>query len=285
MTTKRELFDSTFLRTLVAGAFGVAVVSGFAPGTPLQVGAAWADEVVKPVYTAPKLEDGEGGGGGAGGGGAGGGGAGGGGAGGGGGGGAGGGGAGGGGHDDGGHDDGDHDDGDHDDGDGEGGGNGAGAGADNRPDWAQEGIPEVELGRLNVARSPAHVLEQALAEALSNLTQDQIDFLNLSLEEILDQLANNFDNLSLIDSPLENLGLLMDMLDGTTVLSDYGVTNDIMTLMAVAIGLASDKTVPVTVDTVVALTTIMGTPITGSAAEQLAEMADAVRAAALEGHG
>jgi len=35
-----------------------------------------------------------------------------------------------------------------------------------RPVWAQEGIPEVELGRLNMARAPAHVLMRALDEAV-----------------------------------------------------------------------------------------------------------------------
>ncbi len=37
-----------------------------------------------------------------------------------------------------------------------------------RPVWAKEGIPEVELGRLSVARSPVHVLDHAFSETVSN---------------------------------------------------------------------------------------------------------------------
>ena len=51
-----------------------------------------------------------------------------------------------------------------------------------KPVWAQEGIPEVELGRLSVARSPDHVLDRALAEAQSNISPDIVSFYNLSLE-------------------------------------------------------------------------------------------------------
>ena len=64
------------------------------------------------------------------------------------------------------------------------------------------------------------------------------------------------------------------MLDGSSVLANYGVTNDIDTLMALFIGVASDKTITVSTDTVIALTTILGAPMT-----------EAVRVAVLAGHG
>ena len=51
------------------------------------------------------------------------------------------------------------------------------------------------------------------------------------------------------------------------------------------LGTASDKTVPISSDTVVAVTTILGTPITGSEAEELAEDAEEIRIAILAGHG
>jgi len=193
---------------------------------------------------------------------------------------------GGGGSDNGGHEDGDdHDDEDHDDSDHEDGDGGNGSGSGNAPVWAGEGIPEVELGRMNVARSPSHVLDRALAEALANLTPGQIAFLNLSLEEMIDALRDEFDDLSLIDSPLQNLSLLRDALDGITDLAAFGVTNDLDTLMAAFIGLASDKTQPITADSVIALTTILGYPITGTDAEELAEAAEAIRDAVEDGHG
>ena len=154
-----------------------------------------------------------------------------------------------------------------------------------KPVWAQEGIPEVELGRLSVARSPDQVLDRSLAEALSNISPDIVSFYNLSLEDAIAQLALNFDTVTIYDSPLQSLSLLRDALDGSSVLTDYGVTNDIDTLMALFIGVASDKTITVSTDTVIALTTILGAPMTEAEAAALATDAEAVRVAVLAGHG
>lgn len=153
-----------------------------------------------------------------------------------------------------------------------------------KPAWAQEGIPEVELGRLNVARAPDRVLNQAYAEAVASITPDMVAFYNLPYEEMTDQLANNWDGVTFIDSPLQNLALLKDALDGTSSLADLGVTTDVKTLAAVFLGTASDKTVPITVETVVAVTTILGMPVTGDEAEALAAKAEAIRSAVLTGH-
>ncbi|MDB4254771.1 hypothetical protein [Yoonia sp.] len=157
-----------------------------------------------------------------------------------------------------------------------------------KPAWAQEGIPEVELGRLSVARSPDQVLERSLEEALS--TWDAVtmeDFYSLPLENadvsILSELSLNWDNLTIYDSPLQNLALMKDILeDGDSQLE---VNNDTDVLMAVFLGVASDKTVPITTETVIAVTTILGYPITGDDAEDLAKDAEAVRIAVLAGHG
>lgn len=153
-----------------------------------------------------------------------------------------------------------------------------------KPVWAQEGIPEVELGRLSVARSPDQVLDRALAEALANLSPDLVDFYNLSLEEAIEKLSLDWDNVTIYDSPLQNLALLKDVLeDGQTALP--GVTNTDETLMAVFLGVASDKTVPISTDTVIAVTTILDYPVTGDEAAALATDAEAVRIAVLAGHG
>lgn len=164
----------------------------------------------------------------------------------------------------------------------------AGAPSDNgggKPVWSQEGIPEVELGRLSVARSPDQVLDRALAEALANINPDIVSFYNLSLEDAISTLSLEFDTVTMYDSPLQSLSLLRDALDGSSVLSNYGVTNDVDTLMALFIGIASDKTIPVSTDTVLALTTILGDPVTRAEAEALAIDAEAVRTAVLAGHG
>lgn len=229
--------------------------------------------------------------------------------------------SGGGGHDDGGHDDDGHDDGGHDD-DGHGGKGkgpragqttaGTGGSATSRgqagpdsdsegrgprygktndpkggkPVWAQEGIPEVELGRLNVARSPDHVLQRAYDEALSNFTAEMATFYNLSLSEAVAELSLNFRALTYIDSPLQNLALLKDALDGSSVLNAHpGVSNSVNTLEAMFLGTASDKTIPITADSVVAVTTILGFKLTQAEATTLATNAEAIRIAVLAGHG
>lgn len=163
-----------------------------------------------------------------------------------------------------------------------GGPTGSGGG---KPAWAQEGIPEVELGRLNVARSPDQVLDRAYAEALASLTADMISFYSLSLEEMISEFSLNWDNITILDSPLQNLALLKDALDGSSQLTSLGVSNDIDTLMAAFLGVASDKAVPISADTVIAVTTILGQPITGADAAALAADAEAIRIAVLAGHG
>jgi hypothetical protein len=154
-----------------------------------------------------------------------------------------------------------------------------------KPVWAQEGIPEVELGRLSVARSPDKVLERALAEAVASMTPEMVTFYEMSLEDVITKLSLNFDEVAFIDSPLQNLALLEDLLDGGTALSGAGVDNDETLLAAMLLGAASDKTVPITTATVVAVTTILGTPVNGTAADTLADMAEDIRIAILAGHG
>ena len=164
----------------------------------------------------------------------------------------------------------------------------AGGASDNsggKPVWAQEGIPEVELGRLSVARSPDKVLDRALAEAVTSLTPAMIAYYNLSFEDVITELSLNFDNVAFIDSPLQNLALLENLLEGGTALSGMGVTTDRTLLEAMLLGAASDKTVPISTATVIAVTTILGTPLTGAAAQELASTAEAVRVAILAGHG
>ena len=176
-----------------------------------------------------------------------------------------------GGHDDG-HDEGDHDDGhdsggprgpggsggDHEDdshssgssgqgafgageGEGRGGDAGRSGGTGGKPVWAQEGIPEVELGRLNVARSPRQVIDRAFNEALASFTPEVATFYRLDLAAMEKELAENWDNVNLIDSPLQNLALLQDALDGQSILATVGITTDNDTLLAAFLGTASDQ--------------------------------------------
>jgi hypothetical protein len=170
------------------------------------------------------------------------------------------------------------------DSDGQGPKAGSGGSGGGKPVWAQEGIPEVELGRLSVARSPDAVLDRALAEAVASLTPDMVAFYNLSYDDLIAELSLNFDNVTFIDSPLQNLALLEDLLADGTALTGAGVTTDETLLAAILLGAASDKTIDISTETVIAVTTILGTPITGTAAEQLADLADSIRVAILAGH-
>jgi hypothetical protein len=111
------------------------------------------------------------------------------------------------------------------------------------------------------------------------------DFYNLSIDEMIVELTFNWDNLTLLDSPLQNLALLRDALDGSIDLSTYGITNDRDTLMAVFLGIASDKTVEITADTAYAVSVIFGYPLTEAEAIALAAQAEAIRIAVLAGHG
>jgi hypothetical protein len=156
---------------------------------------------------------------------------------------------------------------------------------DSRPTWAGEGIPEVELGRLNVARSPDHVLERAYNEALATMTPEMIAFYNLSMNDMLDQLVNNWDGVSFIDSPLQNLSILEALITGEASPASLGISNDAMTLAAVALGAASDKNIPISEDTVVALSVIMEMDMSPQQVADLAAAAEAVRQAIAEGHG
>ena len=218
----------------------------------------------------------------------------------------------GGGHSEGGHDDGGHDDGGHEDGGHSGGGGGGSGGSGRggsggeqggsggqgqgraphgsdgesgggRPPWAAEGIPEVELGRLNVARSPDQVFDRAYAEAVAQLPA-MSGFYNLPLSGMIAELRNNWDTLAIIDSPLQNLALFRDALDGQLALSAYGINNDRTTLMSVFLGVATDKAIPVTAQTVQALSIIMGMPVSGAEAQAIAAGAEAIRQAVVLGH-
>jgi hypothetical protein len=154
-----------------------------------------------------------------------------------------------------------------------------------RPPWAQEGIPEIELGRLNVARSPARVLDRAYTEALASLTGETLGFYNQSLDQMIAELSLNWDNVTFIDSPLQNLALLRDALDGESGLRSVGVQTPTETLMAAFLGTASDKTIPITSDTALAVSTILDRPLSPPDAAALAADAERIRIAILAGHG
>lgn len=156
-----------------------------------------------------------------------------------------------------------------------------------KPVWASEGIPEGDYGRLNVARAPQHTRDQALAEALNTVT----DWSLYSLTD-LDAIVTAIKNYRLVpivrvDSPTQSLALYQSVLKNNALIIKDGSTVSGSTLLQAAIFLASasDKYKPITVNTVIAMNTILGiSNPTGVTNEQMAETAEAVRVAIQIGH-
>ena len=156
----------------------------------------------------------------------------------------------------------------------------------NRPVWAQEGIPEVELGRLNVARSPDHVLNRAEEEALANYSDQMAALYNLTAEAAALLLQTSYGDVVRYDSPLQNLALYEDlMLNGKSKVTGLQPASQ-LDLAAIFLGSASDKNIPVSEDTVTAVNKILGLPeLSPEDVTTLANKAEQVRAGILAGHG
>ena len=154
-----------------------------------------------------------------------------------------------------------------------------------RPVWAREGIPEVELGRLNVGRAPDHVLERAEHEALTEYSEAMAALYGLSAEQAAALLQTSYFDVARIDSPLQNLAMYKDVMTfGQSQLP--GVDNTQLDLAAIFLGSASDKTIPITEDTVIAINRILGlVDLSDQDRSTLAGKAETVRAAILIGHG
>jgi hypothetical protein len=166
------------------------------------------------------------------------------------------------------------------------------------PVWSHDNpvFADVELGRMNVARSPDRILLHAVEEEVSTLTDGEIAFYSMTFDDIVNALKTDFDAVEMIDSPLANLGLLMDVL-GTEVyeqseLEAAGVVDPEEPdrtleekLAAVFLGTASDKNLEVTESVTDAVATILGYDLTDDQIEKLAADAEEIRSAILEGHG
>lgn len=159
-----------------------------------------------------------------------------------------------------------------------------------KPTWSQEGIDEsVEMGRLNVARSPEKVIDKAAASALATLQANpalyQLPNLTAVIAAIKSGTLPDGTAIVRIDSPLENLGLYKDLLkDGS--IAGFTTTLSTADLAAIFLGGAADKTVPIATATVNNINTILKLPaMSPEQAAAVAASADAVRAAILEAHG
>jgi hypothetical protein len=154
-----------------------------------------------------------------------------------------------------------------------------------RPVWAGEGIPEVELGRLNVARAPSHVLDRAWTNAQEDFDSQMAAFYSLSVEEAAYLLATDQDNVLRLHSPLQNLALYHEaMVFGSVELLGSQQASG-LELAAIFLGSAADKNIPISEDTVTAVNRILGLiELSPDDRASLAASAEQVRAALLAGH-
>ena len=157
-----------------------------------------------------------------------------------------------------------------------------------KPSWAQEGIPVVELGRLSVMRSPDQVLDRALAEVVSTFNPDLIPLYEMNARAFAEYvLAHwNDEGFAIIDSPLQNLALLEQLwTEGDTTLPGVDPASN-LELAAILIGTASDKTLPVSYDTVLALAVIVGADgLSQADIQYIATAAEVVRVNVATAHG
>ena len=106
---------------------------------------------------------------------------------------------------------------------------------------------EVELGRLNLGRSPTSVVEHAEDEAMTKITADGV---TLSLDPAGRIMVDGVT----IDSPLENLALYIAIMTGDTqvlaALQPLLADSSTLELAAALLGGAADKTGTLTVDVV-----------------------------------
>lgn len=127
---------------------------------------------------------------------------------------------------------------------------------------------EVELGRLSVGRSPTQVLAAQYDEAISLINSAESVAVDAS-GRIVITLSDGTEKT--IDSPLENLALYYQLLTTGTLtdvdatklgdlafLVDGTLTEQDLAVAASFFAAASDKTVPVTVDAIIYMNTILG---------------------------
>lgn len=168
-----------------------------------------------------------------------------------------------------------------------------------KPAWAQDGLlydgQTAELGRLNVARAPDQVFDRQLTEALKTLDLDATSLYKVSdLQTAIAKILAEDPSYVRVDSPLQNLALLKCLLEdnaiGPTSAPVLSVTDgqSFLTVAALLLGSAADKTIAIEPATVYAITKIIEkqepTLPFGVTIEQLAAAADDVREAVLYAH-
>lgn len=123
------------------------------------------------------------------------------------------------------------------------------------------------------------MLARSLADAVSNWDCSLATLYSLPAIEFGTYVKANWDSVTIVDSPLQNLALFEALLASTNhnTVPLSGVSSNLIELSAIFIGTASDKTIPVTKDTVKALLTIAGYRLADGVVADIAAKAEQVR--------
>lgn len=133
---------------------------------------------------------------------------------------------------------------------GQGGRSGSDGASGGKPVWAGGAVPEdVELGRLNVARSPDQVLARALNEAYST-----------SLDKNHDGVLDADADLAAVESPMANLALYAEAMSGKREVAGSWTLDQ----AADFLGKAADKNIVINTGTVRAVGVILELPDNGN---------------------
>lgn len=157
-----------------------------------------------------------------------------------------------------------------------------------RPEWGGEDYPEVELGRLSVAKSPEKVLDRAFDEVIANFDPAvSAEYYEMSATEFASEAETNWDALTIVDSPLQNLALLREIwTTGDTSLPGVDIEDtSVIDLSAILIGVASDKELSISEDTIRALSVIFDADLSDAEIAAIAAKAEDVRESVAIGHG
>lgn len=127
---------------------------------------------------------------------------------------------------------------------------------------------EVEFGRLSVGRSPTRVLSSQIEEAINAINDASSVTVDAAGRIVLVAADGTTKT---IDSPLENLALYYELINTGTIdgvdaavlsslgiVADNTVSADELKIASSFFAAASDKTIPVTIDTVVYMNAVLG---------------------------
>jgi hypothetical protein len=130
------------------------------------------------------------------------------------------------------------------------------------------------------------VLARALTEVVNNWDPAWGDLYSMTAEQFASFVLANWDSMTMVDSPLQNLALMEASATGSPNLSQLGIDPaSRVDVVSIFIGVASDKNLAISNDTITALNLIMDLGLSAAEIAAIAAKAESVREAVAEAHG